>query len=126
MYILFRTSSISLPQYYLGKLFLLLITGSVLNAQFFSNILHQIQHFFSLMALLESITNHFAGGLPSGQRRLASLGDLGERPRGQIIPSLVSELGHWQAVAAFTRILFLQTVRLFYASLPPSIENQFA
>ena len=55
------------------------------------------------MALLESIPNHFAGGLPSGQRRLASLGDLGERPKEQIIPSLVSELGHWQAVAAALR-----------------------
>ena len=78
------------------------------------------------MALLESIPNHFAGGLPSGQRRLASLGNLRERPRGQIIPSLVSELGHWQAAAAFTRILFLQTVRLLYTPLPPSIGNQFA
>ena len=79
-----------------------------------------------MMALLESIPNHFAGGLPSGQRRLASLGDLGERPKEQIIPSLVSELGHWQAAADFTKILFLQTVRLLYALLHPSIENQFA
>ena len=79
------------------------------------------------MVLLESSPNHFAGGLPSGQRRLASLGNLGERPKEQIIPLLVSELGHWQAAAtAFTRILFLQTVRLLYALLPPSIENQFA
>ena len=47
------------------------------------------------MALLESIPNHFAGGLPSGQRRLASLGNLGERPRGQIIPSLPGWSVNW-------------------------------
>ena len=38
------------------------------------------------MALLESSPNHFAGGLPSGQRRLASLGNLGERPKSKLSP----------------------------------------